>query len=132
MNLSLQGFGKFLAVKDPFAVRIYLFHVADESMKGFKRGMLGKHTGRVYQRKGYTHRASAVGEYPARDSGALFASMDTDVNANKATIGTNMHYSKHLAYGTSKMSNRKMSIDALKEGRAQAPKLGRFVKWKSA
>lgn len=130
MNIQFKSWSRFHAEKDLNAIRIFLYHVGDESFKAFQKGMRGKHSGRIYKRKGRSHRASAPGEFPAIDSGALISSMDTVVTDTKITIGTNMFYSKFLAYGTSKMSYRKMSIDAIKLGIGAAPKMGHFARWK--
>jgi phage gpG-like protein len=129
--ITLSRWKNFKAFKDKDAIRRFLFNVADESFKAFKSGILSSKHGRIYQRQGRTHRASAPGEYPARDSGALLASLDTHVTDTQATIGTNMFYSIFLREGTSRMARRRMSDDALLAG-MQRGGFGEdhFAKWK--
>ena len=68
----------------------------------------GGRSGRTYQRRGITHQASAAGEYPKTDTGALVASVFTDISGLFATVGSNLVYSAHLEYGTRNMSARPM------------------------
>lgn len=131
MILSISGWKGLRVVKDKAVKQRFLFGVAEASRIAFIKGILSKKHGRIYKRRGGDHRASAPNEYPARDTGALLASIDTDVTAEHATIGTNMHYSIYLRMSTMKMERRKMSDDALKEGMRIAPRIGHFVKWRN-
>jgi phage gpG-like protein len=116
-TLSFKPWGPFTAIKDKNAVREFLHDAGEKSLKAFRKGMSGPHSGRTYIRSGgRSHRASAAGEFPAIDSGALFANVSTNVNDERMVIGSSRPYSGFLAYGTSRMSARKMSIDALQEG----------------
>jgi hypothetical protein len=64
-----------------------------------------------------------------RRSGGMLGSIQTEVGANKMTIGTSQPYSLFLREGTRRMGGRrKMSDDALKEGMSRA-RLGKWVEW---
>jgi phage gpG-like protein len=67
-----------------------------------KIGMASSHNGEWYG----SHQASAPGEMPAIDTGALAASIQTDVQKTKGTVYTNMEYSEFLEYGTVNMEAR--------------------------
>lgn len=129
--LEFKPWGRFWAKKNNKIIRQYLRAVKDKSQEIFKRGMLGPHSGRIYARRGgRLHQASAPGEYPANDTGKLLASMRGRVTQIEATIGTNMYYARFLRTGTTKMARRKMSDNALREGRqASRGKLKGFVAW---
>ena len=67
-------------------------------------------TGRVYQRRGTTHRASAPGESPALDTGALRNSIRSEV-VRTATgfvgkVIASASYAQALEFGTEKMAPR--------------------------
>lgn len=123
---------RFSAVKDRMAIRRYLQAVADETENVLRDEMVsGRKSGRVYRRRGRSHRASAPGEYPARDSGRLFRSIKKRVTLHDATVGTTVFYAKFLADGTSKMAKRKMSEDAMKKALARIRgRVFRWVRWK--
>lgn len=114
------------------AIRRYLQAVADETENVLRDEMVsGRKSGRVYRRRGGSHRASAPGEFPARDSGRLVRSIKKRVTLREATVGTTMFYAKFLADGTSKMARRKMSEDAMKKALPRIRgRVFRWVKWK--
>lgn len=61
----------------------------------------GPKTGRVYRRGNITHQASAPGEAPATDRGALVSSVYFEQTTSRtATIGSRLAYSYYLEYGT--------------------------------
>ena len=60
-----------------------------------KIGMASAHNGEWYG----SHQASAPGEMPAIDTGALAASIQTDVQKTKGTVYTNMEYSEYMEWG---------------------------------
>jgi hypothetical protein len=123
---------EFLAVFDKRVVNDFLRAVARDSEKAFKDGIRSPKSGRMYRRSGGgSHRASAPGEYPARDTGALEASIGTTVSTWSVTIGTRRFYSRFLRDGTRKMARRKMSDSALTEGvKTARHRLKGFAKWK--
>ena len=66
----------------------------------------GSRSGRVYVIRGKRHKASAAGEYPAKLSGALAASVGYKVTNKRLTIGESAEYAAFLELGTSKMAAR--------------------------
>lgn len=114
-TLSFKPWRRFTAYRDKLAVRNFIEDTAETAERRLKRGMRSGKSGRVYRRRGGSHRASAAGEYPARDSGELFGSIRKRTSQREATIGTTKKYAIYLRLGTSKMARRKMSDDALKE-----------------
>lgn len=129
MKMTFRGWGAFQARKRMSVISGWLADVGAQSLSIFRAGMRGPHSGRIYQRRGGPHRASARGEYPAIDSGALLGSLRMRSNNVEVVIGTNMFYSKWLRGGTKKMARRKMSDNALREGRKRAGAAGRWVRW---
>lgn len=76
----------------------------------------GGGTGRIYKRKGRTHHASAPGEYPVTDSGALVASIEWEMTGDReGRLFSELDYAAYLTTGTSKMAPRKMLPDALRD-----------------
>ena len=71
-------------------------------------GMAAGGGGRIYIRRGRAHQASSPGNMPARDLGALSASLQTELVPGKAKgyYYTVMDYGVYLEYGTSKMAPR--------------------------
>ena len=78
-----------------------------------KVGMASSHNGEWYG----SHQASAPGEMPAIDTGALAASIQTDVQKTKGTVYTNMEYSEFLEYGTVNMEARPYMTPAAEAAR---------------
>lgn len=66
----------------------------------------GSRNGRVYVIRGKSHQASAAGEYPAKLSGKLAASVGYKVANKRLTIGESADYAAYLELGTSKMAAR--------------------------
>lgn len=72
-----------------------------------KVGMAAVKTGEIYARNGVDHQASAPGEMPAMDTGALANSIQVEKEgATGAVVYTNMEYAAHLEYGTVHMAAR--------------------------
>lgn len=66
-----------------------------------KVGMAGPHTGRVYSVGGVDHQASAPGEMPAIDTGALASSIQTEADGpNVWVVYTGMDYAQSLEFGS--------------------------------
>lgn len=64
-------------------------------------------TGRLYKRGNRTHVASAPGEFPNTDTGALVRSMRwEDQGSFKVIWGAFIRYAKFLEFGTSRMAAR--------------------------
>lgn len=67
----------------------------------------GAKSGRVYKRGNVTHRASAPGQTPASDTGALIGSIYNEkVTDLTHSVGSRLAYSVSLEYGTRKMAPR--------------------------
>lgn len=72
-------------------------------------------TGRVYHRHGRRHRASAAGESPANETGALKGSFSQSVGGNLLQVNSDDPKLDFLEFGTGKMEPRpltKPSLDA--------------------
>ena len=78
-----------------------------------KVGMASSHNGEWYG----SHQASAPGEMPAIDTGALAASIQTDVQRTKGTVYTNSEYAEFLEYGTVNMEARPYMTPAAEAAR---------------
>ena len=114
---------------DLAAIKAFLDDTARTAHTKLRSGMERSRGGRTYTHflrtnratgaifpafpRGAPHTASAAGDYPARDTGALMGSIRTGVTQWEAEIGTNRHYSLFLVHGTSRMAKRKMSKEAL-------------------
>lgn len=72
-------------------------------------------SGRVYKRRGVTHKASGPGEPPAPDTGNLIRNIETSVDAQKLTGNVNFgtKYSRALEFGTFKMAPRPFARPAV-------------------
>lgn len=66
----------------------------------------GPASGRTYTRRGVTHQASAPGEAPMSDTGALAGSVYNDISPMMATVGSRLAYAAHLEAGTRRMAAR--------------------------
>jgi phage gpG-like protein len=73
----------------------------------------GPKTGRSYGR----HKASAPGEAPATDTGALASSIARVSGKPGAAVGTNLEYGKHLEFGTTNIKPRPWLFPALESQR---------------
>lgn len=79
-----------------------------------KTEMAGPKSGRMYG----GHQASAPGEAPAVDTGALISSVQTDVQGTEGSVYTNMEYAPYLEYGTSQMAPRPFFTPAAEAARS--------------
>ena len=116
MRARFQPWRAMRAEFDRKAVRAFVSDAAEATEDAFKAGMRSGKSGRIYRRKRGSHQASAPGEYPAIDSGALIATVGKKVRAMDMEVGSSAKpYALYLRTGTGKMARRKMSDDALKE-----------------
>jgi HK97 gp10 family phage protein len=76
-------------------------------------------TGRIYDKKSpsRSHRASAPGESPATDTGALARSIVANVSGKTAEVVAAIEYAAPLEFGTSKMAARPFMVPALETER---------------
>jgi HK97 gp10 family phage protein len=67
----------------------------------------GTKSGRTYRRGGVSHQASAPGQSPATDTGALIGSISHQrEGARSYSVGARVSYAAYLEYGTSRMGAR--------------------------
>lgn len=70
-------------------------------LEGAIKLQLSKHgSGQIYVRGGTTHQASAPGEPPAPDTGALRASVGQELFGRVLRVGVGMPYAVFLEFGT--------------------------------
>lgn len=75
----------------------------------------GSKTGREYNRRGITHRASAPGEYPASDTGRLAGSIRSEFDRLTGIVGSDLIYAGYLWEPADESRKRKGLDDAYKE-----------------
>ena len=122
---------RFEAFRDRKVDRVFLTGLGRLAAIRFMDQQTTPKHGRTYYRRGKVHRASAPGEYPAKDTGLLRGSEDFDVGSDRVVVGNTAPYAGFLRNGTSRMARRKMSDNALSESTAAArPLLRGFVKWR--
>ncbi len=85
--------------------------------------------GRVYRRgRGRVHRASAPGEAPAIDTGALANSIQVDVvGETEAVVYTNQKYAAPAEFGTARMAPRPFMKPAADAERGDFERAARAV-----
>lgn len=88
--------------------------VQSDAIKSIQRGTK---TGRVYKRGSVEHQASAPGEAPATDTGALVSSTHRVDGELVAAVGTGLEYGRDLEFGTKKMKARPWLFPALESAR---------------
>lgn len=78
-------------------------------------------TGRVYQRRGVTHQASAPGEPPASDTGTLAQSGEVRPKPSElvATVNWSTDYAASLEYGSQRIEPRPFARPALMNVRVE-------------
>lgn len=93
-------------------VRTSAFNV----QRNILEGMMAGHSGRIYGE----HQASAPGEMPAVDTGALVGSIAVDAVPGRtwAEVSSSMEYAPHLEYGTVQMEARPFMVPAVEDERA--------------
>ena len=89
----------------------------------------GNKSGKVYEKYNprRSHKASAVGEYPATDTGFLVNNITTKLQPNglEGEVVSRADYSSHLEFGTSKLGARPFMQPSLEQTR---PKIRRRIK----
>lgn len=95
-----------------------------------KKAILSPKGGRTYVRGNTKHQASAPGEAPASDTGALVNSIQTKMVGDlSAEVAVNVEYGAGLEYGTTKVLARPFVAPAIEKNRKQfnddLSKLGR-------
>jgi hypothetical protein len=120
--IEFTPWGRFHAREKTEAIHSWLRKIGETGTEAFRSGM------------GQYPPSSAPGAWPNSRSGSLKGTINYEVGGGGAfehsvTIGTDMHYSKYLREGTSRMARRKMSDNALQEGLRGAGRLTKWVEW---
>lgn len=94
--------------------------VRNTAVEEIQRGTKTGETYELYSPR-RTHTSSAPGEYPATDTGFLVSQISTDVhtkgNSVVGQIISSAPYSKHLEFGTTKMSARPFMQPSLEKNK---------------
>ncbi len=97
-----------------------LYAGAQQIATDYKKSVMeGGKSGRIYKRRSVIHQASAPGESPASDTGALVSRIYVELESTFASImrvATN--YAMLLEFGTSKMAARPAAIPAAEKNRS--------------
>ena len=123
VQAALKSFAKEAEAGIATAITATALEINTEIKKMIQRG---PKTGVVYRRGGgqnlsSEHQASAPGEAPATDTGALVSSVYFEqTNKLTATIGSRLAYAYYLEFGTRYIAPRPAWVPATEKGR---PKL---------
>jgi hypothetical protein len=118
-------------IYDKAIVRDYLKNTIKDAKSYFVAEHSKKGRGRIYRKRGRVHRASAAGDFPAKDTGLLLRTTKVNSNSDEAVLGTNTHYAVYLTKGTIKMAARKMYREALNAALKQENhSLDGFIRYK--
>ncbi len=114
VNAALQAYGKDLGN----SLALIVDATALEAVTDVRKAIQGPpKTGREYARginNDKVHRASAPGEAPATDGGALVSSIYNESRGKYAkAIGSRLDYAYYLEFGTFKMAKRPSWIPAV-------------------
>lgn len=71
----------------------------------------------------YVHVVSKEGDAPNTDTGALVASIQTEVTPKGIWVGSRLDYSAHLEFGTSSMAARPWLFPAIEKNRTKIKEL---------
>lgn len=104
VRAMIEKYGVELEERVGMLVQAVATNAMTDAKKAIQRG---PKTGRIYNRGGRVHQASAPLESPATDTGKLASSIYYKQN-NKmsATIGSNLDYAYYLEYGTMNIKPR--------------------------
>jgi len=91
-------------------------NVRSHAIKAVQRGRKSGEVYEKYQPK-RTHRASAPGQAPATDTGALVRSIQADIRGRSAEVSANVDYAVYLEFGTQDMEPRPFMFPALEKER---------------
>lgn len=113
---ALRQYGERAEAEIGRAVQAQALDVRSDIQRRIQRG---PKTGATYTRGGITHRASAPGEAPATDTGALVSSIQyRAVDALTAEIESRLAYASMLEFGTVHMDPRPSWTPAVEAKRA--------------
>lgn len=132
IQMAFTPWRKVKAERNLAGQHLFLQDVARSAHQAFRAGSEASRGGTLSKRgKGTLHRASAAGDWPAKQTGRLLQSIRTVVTLDSATIGTAAYSDKGFPYSMSlrtgftarngkHIGRRKMSDDAIKMGIALA------------
>jgi hypothetical protein len=112
---ALRKYGKRAEDLISKAVTATALQVDGDIKRSIQRG---PKTGRTYNRRGITHRASAGGEAPATDTGSLVSSITfRKVSPLTSEVESRLAYAAYLEFGTQKMAARPAWVPAIEKAR---------------
>ncbi len=105
LKASLVGKQEVLEVSIQDAIEDTILDIRNTLVKAINSGPA---SGRVYKRYNptRTHQASAPGEAPMTDTGALVSSIQFNIAPLVATVGSNLAYAWYLEFGTRRIAPR--------------------------
>jgi HK97 gp10 family phage protein len=116
LKRALREFGLQADRKIADIVRGTAQNVRSHAIKAVQRGRKSGEVYEKYQPK-RTHRASAPGQAPATDTGALVRSIQADIRGRSAEVAANVDYAVYLEFGTQDMEPRPFLFPALEKER---------------
>lgn len=133
VTVKVQGIADVQAAIRAFGAQVEkgvsdaLEATAIETLSDVRKAIQGPpKTGREYARGQKTHRASAPGEAPATDTGALVSSTYfTKVDPLTVAIGSRLEYAFHLEFGTRNIEPRPSWVPAAEKN---APRLDKRIR----
>jgi len=116
LKRALREFGLHADRQIQDIVRGTAQNVRSHAIKAVQRG---RKSGEVYEKHQpkRTHRASAPGQAPATDTGALVRSIQADIRGRSAEVAANVDYAVYLEFGTQDMEPRPFLFPALEKER---------------
>ena len=110
LQAALKDLGEDFAAEVSKAVNATAFDLQKDVQKRINRG---PKTGRTYTRRGITHQASAPGQAPATDTGALVRSITLNrISDQTVTVGSKLAYASYLEFGTRNIARRPAWVPA--------------------
>jgi HK97 gp10 family phage protein len=116
LKRALREFGLQADKQIQDIVRGTAQNVRSHAIKAVQRGRKSGEVYEKYQPK-RTHRASAPGQAPATDTGALVRSIQADIRGRSAEVAANVDYAVYLEFGTQDMEPRPFLFPALEKER---------------
>lgn len=127
VQAAIRAFGQDVATAVENAVEATALETISDVKRAIQRG---PKTGRVYQRGRKVHRASAPGQAPATDTGALVISIYyRKADPFTAAVGSRLKYAFNLEFGTRKMAARPSWLPAAEKNSLRLEKrIARIVR----
>jgi HK97 gp10 family phage protein len=118
---NLAAFGKAADKYVADVVNGTSLNIQQYAIKSIQRGTK---SGIVYEKTSprRTHQASAPGEAPASDTGALWKNITAEIDGKQAAITSNAEYSAALEFGTERIRPRPFMVPAMEKARPKFEK----------